>query len=104
MPKATPLAPSPAEAAAATERLAAWVVGALTAIVIGGVAIVIYVPHEGHAGGSSWLLEINASQNGTATNTPVAEPVSPFFSVVCFTPLPPRPWHLAAVRLGAQVV
>jgi hypothetical protein len=78
MPKATPLAPSPAEAAAATERLAAWVIGALTAIVIGGVAIVIYVPHEGHAGGSSWLLEINASQNGTATNTPVAEPVSPW--------------------------
>jgi uncharacterized membrane protein YozB (DUF420 family) len=41
------------------------VIGALTAIVIGGVAIVIYVPHGGHAGGSSWL--INASLNGTAT-------------------------------------
>jgi len=62
----TPLAPSTAEAAAATERLAALVIGALTAIVIGGVALVIYVPHGGHAGGSSWLPEINASLNGTA--------------------------------------
>ncbi|TMB22621.1 MAG: hypothetical protein E6J71_05620 [Deltaproteobacteria bacterium] len=67
MTKATPLAPSPAEAAAATERLAAWVIGALTAIVIGGVALVIYGPHGGHAGGSSWLPEINASLNETAT-------------------------------------
>ena len=67
MTKATPLAPSPAEAAAATERLAAWVIGALTAIVIGGVALVIYVPRGGHAGGSSWLPAINASLNGTAT-------------------------------------
>jgi hypothetical protein len=40
----TPLAPSRGEAAAATERLAAWVIAALTAIVIGGIAIVIYVP------------------------------------------------------------
>ncbi|MGH7704037.1 MAG: DUF420 domain-containing protein [Gemmatimonadales bacterium] len=55
-----------AEAAAATERLAAWVIGALTAIVIGGVAIVIYAPREEPAGGSSWLPEINASLNGTA--------------------------------------
>jgi hypothetical protein len=39
-----PLAPSTAEAAVATERLAAWVIGALTAIATGGVAIVIYVP------------------------------------------------------------
>ncbi len=53
MTKATPLAPSPAEAAAATERLAAWVIGALTAIVIGGVALVIDVPHGGPADGSS---------------------------------------------------
>ena len=67
MTKATPLAPSPAEAAAATERLAAWVIGAFTAIVIGGVALVIYGPHGGHTGGSSWLPEINASLNGTAT-------------------------------------
>ena len=37
MTETTPLAPSAAEAAAATERLAAWVIGALTAIVIGGV-------------------------------------------------------------------
>src|SRR5207245_9881656 len=62
----TPLAPSTAEAAAATERLAALVIGALTAIVIGGVALVIYVPHGGHAGGSSWLPAINASLNATA--------------------------------------
>ena len=66
MTETTPLAPSTAEAAAATERLAALVIGALTAIVIGGVALVIYVPHGGHAGGSSWLPEINASLNGTA--------------------------------------
>ena len=66
MTEPTPLAPSTAEAAAATERLAAWVIGALTTIVIGGVALVIYVPHGGHAGGSSWLHEINASLNGTA--------------------------------------
>ena len=67
MTEATPVAPSTAEAAVATERLAAWVIGALTAIVIGGVAIVIYGPHGGHAGGSSWLPEINASLNATAT-------------------------------------
>ncbi len=67
MTEITPLAPSTAEAAAATERLAAWVIGALTAIVIGGVALVIYVPHGGHAGGSSCLPEINASLNATAT-------------------------------------
>ncbi len=66
MTEITPLAPSTAEAAAATERLAAWVIGALTAIVIGGVALVIYVPHGGHAGGSSCLPEINASLNATA--------------------------------------
>jgi hypothetical protein len=53
-----PLAPSPPDASAATKRLAAWVIGALTVIVIGGVAIVIYGPHGGHAGGSSWLPEI----------------------------------------------
>ena len=64
MTETTPLAPT--DAAAATERLAAWVIGALTAIVIGGVAIVISVPREGHAGGSSWLPTINASLNGTA--------------------------------------
>ena len=61
------LASREADAAAATERLAAWVIGALTVIVIGGVAIVIYGPHGGHAGGSSCLPEINASLNGTAT-------------------------------------
>ena len=33
MTETTPLAPSTAEAAVATERLAAWVIGALTAIV-----------------------------------------------------------------------
>ena len=66
MTETAPLAPSTAEAAAATERLAAWVIGALTAIVIGGVAIVIYVPRGGHTGGSSWLPEINASLNATA--------------------------------------
>ena len=49
----TPLAPSTAEGAVATERLAAWVIGALTVIVIGGVAIVMYGPHGGHAGGPS---------------------------------------------------
>jgi uncharacterized membrane protein YozB (DUF420 family) len=67
MTKATPLAPSPAEAAAAPALLAAWVIAALTAIVIGGGALVIYAPREGHAGGSSWLPAINASLNGTAT-------------------------------------
>ena len=67
MTKTTPLAPSTAEGAVATERLAAWIIGALTAIVIGGVAIVIYGPHGGHAGGSSWLPEINASLNSAAT-------------------------------------
>ena len=36
----TSLAPSAAEAAAATERLAAWVIGALTVIVVGGVALI----------------------------------------------------------------
>ena len=61
------LASSQAEAAVATERLAAWIIGALTAIVIGGVALVIYGPHGGHAGGPSWLPAINASLNGTAT-------------------------------------
>src|SRR5438552_11509950 len=49
------------------ERLAAWVIGALTFIVIGGIALVIYVPRGGHAGGSSWLPAINASLNATAT-------------------------------------
>jgi len=67
MTETTPLAPSTAEAAVATERLAAWVIGALTAIVIGGIALVIYVPHGGHAGGSSWLPAINAALNATAT-------------------------------------
>jgi hypothetical protein len=61
MTEITPLAPSTAEAAAATERLAAWVIGALTTIVIGGVALVFYVPRGGHAGGSSSLPAINAS-------------------------------------------
>ncbi len=42
MTETTPLAPTTADAAAATERLAAWVIGALTVIVIGGVALVIY--------------------------------------------------------------
>src|SRR5439155_5991352 len=36
-------------------------------IVIGGVALVIYGPHGGHAAGSSWLPAINASLNATAT-------------------------------------
>ena len=67
MSETTPLAPSTADAAAATERLAAWVIGVLTVIVIGGVALVIYGPHGGHAGGSSWLPAINAALNGTAT-------------------------------------
>src|SRR5262249_22118237 len=67
MTETTPLAPSTADAAAATEGFAAWIIGALTVIVIGGVALVIYVPHGGHAGGSSWLPEINASLNATAT-------------------------------------
>src|SRR5881397_2969044 len=67
MTETNPLAPSASEATAATERLAAWVIGALTAIVIGGVAIVIYAPHGGHAAGSSWLPAINASLNATAT-------------------------------------
>ena len=67
MTETTPLASSAAEALAATERLAAWVIGALTAIVIGGVALVIYGPHGGRAGGSSWLPAINASLNATAT-------------------------------------
>ena len=61
------LASREAEAAAATERLAAWVIGALTAIVIGAVALVIYVPHGGHAAESSWLPQINAALNSTAT-------------------------------------
>ncbi len=67
MTETTPLAPSTAEAAAATERLATWVIGALTAIVIGGVALVIYVPYGGHAAESSWLPAINATLNATAT-------------------------------------
>ena len=67
MMETTPLAPDPSEVAAATERLAAWVIGALTVIVIGGVALAIYVPHGRHASGSSWLPAINASLNGTAT-------------------------------------
>ena len=50
----------PATPRGSFERLAAWVIGALT-------AIVIYVPRGGHAGGSSWLPEINAALNGTAT-------------------------------------
>ena len=66
MTETNPLAPSASEATAATERLAAWVIVALTAIVIGGIAIVIYAPHGGHAAGSSWLPEINASLNATA--------------------------------------
>jgi putative membrane protein len=66
MTATTPLAPSAAEAAVAAERFAAWVIGALTAIVIGAIAIVIYVPHGGHADGSSWLPAINAALNGTA--------------------------------------
>ena len=67
MAEPTPLASGEAEAAAATERLAAWVIGALTVIVIGGIALVIYGPHGGPAGGRSWLPAINASLNGTAT-------------------------------------
>src|SRR5947199_8817398 len=67
MTKGTPLAPSASDAAVAAERLAAWVIGALTAIVIGGVALVVYAPHGGHVPGSSWLPAINASLNGTAT-------------------------------------
>jgi len=66
MAETTELAPNASEATAATERLAAWVIGALTAIVIGGVALVIYGPHGGHAAGSSWLPAINASLNATA--------------------------------------
>ena len=67
MTETSALARSAAEAAAATERLAAWVIGALTVIVIGGVTLVIYGPHGGHAVGSSWLPTINASLNATAT-------------------------------------
>src|SRR5205823_13773648 len=67
MTEATPLAPSASEAAAAADWLAAWVIGALTAIVIGGVAMVIYAPHGEYAAGSSWLPAINASLNATAT-------------------------------------
>jgi putative membrane protein len=63
MTETTPLAPSTVEATDATERLAAWVIGALTAIVIGSVALVIYVPRGGHADASSWL----PAMNGTAT-------------------------------------
>src|SRR2546429_3731856 len=66
MTKGTPLAPSASDAAVAAERVAAWVIGALTAIVIGGVALVIYGPHGGHAAGSSWLPGINAPRNATA--------------------------------------
>jgi putative membrane protein len=55
-----------ADAAEATERLATWVIGALSAIVIGGVAIVIYAPRGGPAGGPSWLPTINAALNATA--------------------------------------
>src|SRR2546422_10203716 len=62
----TPLAPSTAEAAVAMERLAAWVIGGLTALVIGGLAPVIYVPHGGHAGGASWLPQIKRPLNATA--------------------------------------
>jgi hypothetical protein len=53
MTETSALAPSAAEAAAATERLAAWVIGALTVIVVGDVALVIYGRHGGHAGGPS---------------------------------------------------
>ena len=67
MTEATPLAPSASEAAVAADRLAAWVIGALTVIVIGGVALVIYAPHGGQAVGSSWLPGINAALNATAT-------------------------------------
>src|SRR2546428_13119161 len=67
MTATTPLAPSTAEAAVATERLAAWVIGALTAIVIGGIALVIYVPHGGHAGGASWLSPVNAPPHAPPT-------------------------------------
>jgi len=66
MMETTPLASGMPEAAAATDRLAAWVIGALTVIVIGGVALAIYVPRGGHADASSWLPAINASLNGTA--------------------------------------
>ena len=62
-----PSRPQHGRSGGATERLAAWVIGALTAIVIGGIALVIYVPHGGHAGGSSWLPAINAALNATAT-------------------------------------
>jgi len=67
MTEPTPLASSAADATVATERLAAWVIGALTAIVIGGVALVIVAPHGEHAARSSWLPAINASLNATAT-------------------------------------
>src|SRR5262249_6642427 len=65
MKEATP-ASGPTEAAAATERLAAWIIGALTAIVLGAIAIVIYAPRGEPARASSWLPETNASLNGTA--------------------------------------
>ena len=67
MTETSAVAPSAAEAAAARERLAGWVIGVLTVIVIGGVALVIYGRHGGHAAGSSWLPTINASLNATAT-------------------------------------
>ena len=41
--------------------------GTLTAIVIGGVALVIYGPRRGHAAGPSWLPAINAALNAMAT-------------------------------------
>ena len=42
-----------ADAAEATERLAAWVIGALTVVVIRGVALGIYVAPGGPTGGPS---------------------------------------------------
>src|SRR5437870_12826280 len=66
MTEPTPLASSAADATVATERLAAWVIGALTAIVIGGVALVIAAPHGEHAARSSRLHVINASLNAMA--------------------------------------
>src|SRR5436309_14390341 len=92
MTEPTPLAPSTAEATAATERLAVWVIGALTAIVIGGVALVIVAPHGGHAGGSSWLPEINASLN-VRRGPPRRHPrhPRPRHPAARRRPLPPRP-------------
>ena len=86
----------PAEAAEATERLAAWVIGALSAVVVGGVAVVIYAPRGGLTGGPSWLPTINAALNGaTLTLDPSSTPGNAVLHFTSSTPLAP-----GLVRLG----